>query len=164
MDEVERAKVFYYLLKLVYGGRFDRKKKSFCVSDDGRKQINYDKFPEEFIQLHNRLKDVYIEKQDYKYILDKYDRKDGDCVFYLDPPYLETTENNYRVNFGIQDYIILQEKLSNLKSKFILTCNDKPELRMLFRDFNIKDNEVYYSVCSNDKGRKNYSELIVTNY
>jgi len=162
LGEINRAVMFYYLLKLVFGGRFDRKKKSFCISNDGRKQINYDKFPDEFIELHERLKDVYIEKEDYKYILDKYDRPDG--LFFLDPPYLNTTEKNYRVDFGIEEYILLKDKLDNLKGKFILTCNDKPELRDLFKDYYIKDNEVFYSVSGSTKGRKEYSELIITNY
>ena len=162
LSDIDRAVIFYYLLKLVYGGRFDRKKKSFCVSNDGRKQINYDKFPDEFIALHERLRDVYIEKQDYSYILKKYDRED--CLFFLDPPYLDTTEHNYGVNFGLKEYERLKEILSQLKGKWILTCNNKPELCELFKNFNIKNTDVNYSICSNDKGRKKYEELIITNY
>ena len=161
-DEVDHALMFYYLLKLVFGGRFDRVKKSFAIPNDGRKNINYEKFPEEFLELHERLKDVYIEKQDYKYILDKYDRKDG--LFFLDPPYLDTSEHNYGVNFNLDEYKILNDKLHNLKGTFILTCNDKPELRELFKEFNIKDNEVHYSVSGTSDACKKYKELIITNY
>ncbi|WP_039230661.1 DNA adenine methylase [Clostridium haemolyticum] len=161
-DEIDHALMFYYLLKLVFGGRFDRVKKSFCVPNDGRKNINYEKFPEEFLELHERFKDVYIEKQDYKYILDKYDREDG--LFFLDPPYLDTTEHNYGVSFGLEEYKILKDKLSKLKGKWILTCNDKPELRKLFKEFNIKDNEVHYSVSGKSNACKKYKELIITNY
>lgn len=161
-DDVEHAVMFYYLLKLVFGGRFDRVKKSFCVPNDGRKNINYEKFPDEFLELHERFKNVYIEKQDYKYILDKYDREDG--LFFLDPPYLDTTENNYGVNFGIDEYTAMKNKLGKLKSKWILTCNDKPELRELFKDFNIKDNEVHYSVSGSSDACKKYGELIITNF
>jgi len=161
-DDIEHAMMFYYLLKLVFGGRFDRVKKSFCVPNDGRKNINYEKFPDEFLELHERLKDVYIEKQDYKYILDKYDRADG--LFFLDPPYLDTTEHNYGVNFDINEYTIMRDKLKNLKANWILTCNDKPELRELFKDFYIQDNEVHYSVSGTSDACKNYNELIITNY
>lgn len=163
-DDVEHAVMFYYLLKLVFGGRFDRVKKSFCVPNDGRKNINYDKFPNEFLALHERLKNVYIEKQDYKYILDKYDRKDGQGLFYLDPPYLETTEKNYGVNFDIDEYKTLSSKLKSLNSKFILTCNDKEELRVIFEEFNIIGKEVHYSVSGTTEACKKYGELIITNY
>lgn len=160
MSEIDRATMFYYLLKLVYGGRFDRKKKSFCVSNDGRKMINYDKFPEEFLELHERMKNVFVERKDYTYILNKYDREDA--LFFLDPPYLDTTEHNYGVIFGIDEYKTLIEKLKKLKGKFILTCNDKPQLRELLDEFYINDIEVFYSVGS--KKRRNFKELIVTNY
>jgi len=162
LGEINRAVMFYYLLKLVFGGRFDRKKKSFCVPNDGRKNINYDKFPDEFLELHERLKNVYIEKEDYKYILKKYDRHDG--LFFLDPPYLDTTEHNYGVNFNIEEYSLLKSKLDDIKGKFILTCNDKPELRQLFKDYNIKDNKVHYSVSGTSNACKEYGELIITNY
>lgn len=161
-DDVEHALMFYYLLKLCFGGRFDRIKKSFAIPNDGRKNINYDKFPSEFLELHERLKDVYIEKQDYKYILDKYDREDG--LFFLDPPYLDTTENNYGVNFTLDEYNNLENILHNLKGKFILTCNNKPELRKLFNDFVLKENEVHYSISGTSDACKKYSELIITNY
>jgi len=162
LNDIDRATMFYYLLKLVFGGRFDRIKKSFCVPNDGRKNINYDKFPEEFLELHERFKNIYIENKDYKYILDKYDRTDG--LFFLDPPYLDTTENNYRVKFDINEYQELKNKLDNLKGKFILTCNDNSELRNLFKDYYIKDNEVFYSVSGKTNGCKKYGELIITNY
>lgn len=163
-NDVEHAVMFYYLLKLVFGGRFDREKKSFCVPNDGRKNINYDKFPNEFLELHERLKNVYIEKEDFKYILDKYDRKDGKGLFYLDPPYLDTTEVNYGTKFGIDEYTTLRDKLSTLNDKFILTCNDKPELRELFKDFYIMDKDVHYSVSGTSSANKKYGELIITNY
>lgn len=161
-DDIDHALMFYYLLKLVFGGRFDRVKKSFCIPNDGRKNINYDKFPDDFLELHERLKDVFIEKQDYKYILDKYDREDG--LFFLDPPYLDTTEHNYGVNFDIKEYTTLRNKLIKLKGKWILTCNDNIELRNLFSTFNIQNNEVHYSVSGSSEACKRYNELIITNY
>lgn len=161
-NDIEHAAMFYYLLKLVFGGRFDRVKKSFCIPNDGRKNINYDKFPIEFLQLHKRIKNVYIEKSDYKYILKKYDRGDG--LFYLDPPYLNTIEHNYGVNFYIEEYKTLERLLSKLKSKWILTCNNTSELVELFKNYNIQNNEVHYSVSGTSTACKKYKELIITNY
>lgn len=161
-NDIEQAMMFYYLLKLVFGGRFDRIKKSFCIPNDGRKNINYNKFPLDFLELHERIKNVYIEKSDYKYILKKYDRSNG--LFYLDPPYLNTTEHNYGVNFNIEEYKILEQLLNKLKSKWILTCNNTPELVKLFKNYNIQNNEVHCSVSGTSTACKKYKELIITNY
>ena len=128
------------------------------------KNINYDRFPNEFLELHERLKNVYIEKADYKYILEKYDRKDGKGLFYLDPPYLDTTEVNYGTKFDISEYKIMRDMLSSINNKFILTCNDKPELRDVFKDFYIDDKDVHYSVSGTSSANKKYGELIITNY
>lgn len=163
-NDIQQAKIFYYLLKLSFGGRINRDKNSFCVRNDGIKMINYDKFMEEFLQLHKRLQNVFIENADWEYILDKYNRKDGKGVFFLDPPYLDTSEDDYKTTWTIDTYIKLNDKLHKLNDKFILTCNDKPELRELFKDFNIQDNEVHYSVSRSSDACKKYGELIITNY
>jgi len=163
-SDIQQAKIFYYLLKLSFGGRINRNKNSFSVRNDGIKMINYDNFMAEFLELNDRLKNVFVENADWEYILKKYDRKDGTGVFFLDPPYLDTSEDDYKTTWTIDTYIKLNEKLKTLNDKFILTCNDKPELRELFKDFNIQDNKVHYSVCGSSDACKKYEELIITNY
>lgn len=163
-SDIQQAKIFYYLLKLSFGGRINRSKNSFCVRNDGIKMINYDKFIEEFWQLHERLKNVFIENANWEYMIDKYSRKDGQGLFFLDPPYLDTSEDDYGNTWTINTYRKLNDKLHNIKDKFILTCNDKPELRELFKDFYILDNEVHYSISGSSDACKKYGELIVTNY
>ena len=54
--------------------------------------------------------------------------------------------------------------LQNLKGKFILTINDCEETRSWYKDFNIKEVEVHYSVSRQSEGRKRNKELIITNY
>lgn len=164
LNNIERATRFYFMLKMAFGGRINRKKNTFCISNDGRKQINYDKIPKEFWELHNRIQNVFIERESFEYILKKYDRKDGDVVFYLDPPYLETTENDYGMTFDINSYKKLKESLDKVNGKWILTCNDKPQLRELFNEYYIQDNEVHWSICAKSEDMKKNSELIITNY
>lgn len=164
LSEIERAVRFYFMLKMAFGGRINRKKNTYCISNDGRKQINYDKIPDEFWELHERLKDVFIEKEEFEYILKKYDRKDGDVVFYLDPPYLETTEDDYGMTFDINSYKRLKKCLDNVVGKWILTCNNKEELRKLFKDYYIQDHEVHWSICAKGEDMKKNGELIITNY
>jgi len=164
LNEIERAARFYFMLKMAFGGRVNRKKNTFCISNDGRKQLNYDNIPKEFLLLHERLQNVFIERKDFEYILKKYDRKDGDVVFYLDPPYLETTEDDYGISFSLDTYKRLKQSLDNVKGKWILTCNDRKELRELFEDYRISDHEVHWSICAKGENMKKYGELIISNY
>jgi DNA adenine methylase len=52
--------------------------------------------------------------------------------------------------------------LKELKGKFLLSLNDTPEIRRIFRDFNIKILEMTYS--SQRKAGKKYQELLISNY
>jgi DNA adenine methylase len=50
------------------------------------------------------------------------------------------------------------------KGKWLYTINDDEYIRELFKDFNIMNHEVYYGICKTYNGRKDFSELIITNY
>lgn len=160
-NEINKALMFYYLLKLTFGG--DLINPRYTIPNDGRKNINYDKIPEEFWALHERLKDVYIENKDFEYIITKYDRKDGNVLFYLDPPYLDTFGYQTK-KFTYENYKNMKLLLNNINGKFIITCNDKFELRELFKDNYIIDNQVHYSLSGSSDACKEYGELIITNY
>ena len=56
------------------------------------------------------------------------------------------------------------DKLKNIKGKFLVTINDHPKVREWYKDFNIKEVEVHYSVSRQSEGRKRNKELIITNY
>ncbi len=158
INELDRAVRFYYLLMLNFGGRFNRF--TFTPRNDGIKQINFEKLPKTIKDAHERLKDTYIEKTDYKNILKKWDS--NDTLFFLDPPYLTTTEKDYEEGFDESKYNELSKILKNVKGKFILTTDDEPILRELFKDFYINDVDVFYSVSKEQK--RNHKELIITNY
>lgn len=60
--------------------------------------------------------------------------------------------------------MLLRDKLSNIKGKFVLTINDHEKVRAWYKDFNIKEVEVSYSVSREQKARGKYKKLIITNY
>ena len=45
-----------------------------------------------------------------------------------------------------------------------MTINDDEEVREWYKDFNIKEVFVNYSVAKQTEARKKYAELIITNY
>lgn len=110
--------------------------------------------------LKERLRNTYVENLSFEKIIDKYDRKY--TCFFADPPYLETT--GYDSKFGEKEHLLLRDKLSNIKGKFILTINDHPKIREWYKGFNFKEVKVNYSICRDQKARGKYNELIITNY
>lgn len=93
-------------------------------------------------------------------LLNKYDREY--TFFFCDPPYFEAA--GYGNEFGEKEHLILRDKLKNLKGKFLLTINDHEQVREWYKDFNIKEVAVNYSVSREKKARGKYNELIITNY
>ena len=49
-----------------------------------------------------------------------------------------------------------------LQGKFILSLNDVPEVREIFRDFNFRDIELFYS--SQQSAGRRYKEVLITNF
>ncbi len=46
----------------------------------------------------------------------------------------------------------------------MVTINDHPKVREWYKDFNIEEVQVPYSIAKEQKARKEYGELIITNY
>ena len=46
----------------------------------------------------------------------------------------------------------------------MVTINDHLKVREWYKDFNIKEVQVPYSIAKEQEARKKYEELIITNY
>ena len=51
-----------------------------------------------------------------------------------------------------------------MEGKFLLSINEDDFIKLLFSKFNVKKIKIPYSGCNVKKGRRQYSELIITNY
>ena len=112
------------------------------------------------MDLKERIRNTYVENLSFEKIIDKYDREH--TFFFIDLPYFKTT--GYKDKFGEEHHLLLKDKLTNLKGKFLLTINDHDSTREWYKDFNIKEVEVNYSVSKDHKDKQKYKELIITNY
>lgn len=93
-------------------------------------------FLERCIEYEERLKNTDVLNEDYKKVIERYD--DIDTFFYLDPPYEITWKAKTDVyNHGNMNLIELQDVLSKIKGRFVLSLNDSPAMRELFKDFHI---------------------------
>ena len=155
LTEIHRAIRFLYLITQSFagiGGTY-----GYGTNTKPSPQIFY---KDVLIELKNRLRNTYVENLDFSKIIDKYDRDYS--FFFCDPPYYNTA--GYGNTFGKEEHLLLRDKLKNLKGKFLLTINDAPGVREWYRDFNIKEVQVNYSVSKQTEARKKYAELIITNY
>jgi DNA adenine methylase len=114
------------------------------------------------------LKGVKLETKDYEKIVDKYDSPD--TFFFIDPPY-----ENTNTTFGYAedknfDFIRLRKVLDKIKGSFLLTINDSPQVRSLFKGFKLTPVKIQSGFRNAGLGKnsgefdKVRGELMITNY
>src|SRR5437016_3285436 len=123
LTDIQRAGRFFYLQKNSFGGLVLRQKFHYGVTQPSN--FNPGRIPEIIEQTHQRLQRVQIESLPYEQVLLKYDRPT--TTFYLDPPYWQ--RRLYRHNFSEQDFTALEQRLHELKGKFLLSLDDHAEVR-----------------------------------
>ena len=121
-------------------------------------RINLLRMEEELSAVHLRLVGVHIEHLSWDDFILRYD-KPG-TLFYCDPPYYKAP--SYAHNLELSDYQQMASLLSGIKSRFILSINDHPDIREVFKKFKIKPVSLKYTVS---KGKQTTGrELLITNY
>ena len=112
-------------------------------------------------QLEKRMANVIVENQDFETLVRHYDR--DDAFFYLDPPYF-STEGMYPGGFGTDDHERLRDLLFSIKGRFLLSYNDCPEIRELYRDCEIFSFSRTHSMAQRYEAGKEFKELLIANY
>lgn len=115
----------------------------------------WDKFYNLFMNVKN------WENWDYK----KYIKQNNSEIafFFLDPPYYKIKNLYKNNNWGDDEFKEMKKILSKIKGYFMLTINDDPFIRELFKDYVINVVPVKYSI-RNDKKVEKKTEIIITNY
>ena len=111
-----------------------------------------------------RLQKVVIENKDFEKLVRQYDRPVS--FFYCDPPYF-ATENYYKdVGFTAKDHIRLRDALLDIKGRFLVSYNDCPEIREIWKKPNIKIEEIsrLNNLAQRYDGGCQYAELLISNY
>lgn len=111
----------------------------------------------------NRFKDVVLYNESYETVILKHDSPT--TFFYFDPPYEHSTKD-------VRDYrdinlIKFRDLLKTLKGKWLVSLNDSPFIRELFKGFIIE--EIIVPACSgktskSNVGNKNRNEVLIMNY
>lgn len=154
--DIQKAARFMFILSRSFGG----KGKCFGVCYDGSIK-SAGGLIERIDKISKRLDKVIIENLSAMELIPQYDTQNA--FFYCDPPY--SSGAGYDVisttNF---EHERLRDILKNIKGRFLLSYDDAPKIRELYKDFNIIEIERVNGI--NRKCIKNnmYKELLICNY
>jgi DNA adenine methylase len=111
--------------------------------------------------VHERLAGVVIERLPYGELMRRYDRPD--TLFYLDPPYWGGEDDYGPGKFERADFGRLAEALRSARAQFLLSINDRSEIRELFAGFCLEEVDVTYTLTSHAGAGKKAPELLISN-
>lgn len=83
-------------------------------------------------------------------------------LFYIDPPYYGF-EKNYAAVWNRAQFTEMAALLTGIKGAFILSLNDRPEVRDIFAGFKIKAVKTMYSASATGGG-KEAAEVLIYNF
>ena len=150
--DVRRAAVFLKVLRYSYSSTG----KSF-----GCQPFDISTLFDLIIKVSKRLSSVVIENQDFKILIEHYDRPNA--FIYCDPPYFDT-ENMYKGGFTMDDHMRLFNTLSRVNGRFLLSYNDCPIARDIYKEFCILSFSRMHSMAQKYEPGKEFHELLIANY
>lgn len=105
------------------------------------------------------MKNTKVLNQDYKSVIKSNDTKD--TYFYLDPPYENSKGLYAKSEFNYEE---LANVLSNVKGKFVLSLNDSPNIRNIFKKFKIRGIRIEAHSQRGGIGHDSRKEVIIKNF
>ncbi len=156
LDNILKAKNFFYLLKNSYGSM----RQSFGYSRKEKSNFNPKEVDRIIHDAYERLMRVYIENLDYQDLVPRYDSPE--TLFYFDPPYDTPASKKYFKSWVKEDYGAFNEHLKAIKGKFMVSLNVSEYFKELFGYCNIEIVQTTYSVQKESPRR--VEELLITNF
>ena len=156
LTDLERAARFLYLQRLAFGGKVGG---VFGVATDRPARFSLSHVGPLLDAAHLRLESVVFESLDWSELVRRYDG--AGTLFYLDPPYFGGESDYGKGMFDRGQFEKMAEQLRSIKGNFLLSINDRPEIRAAFDGFHIDVVRLKYSVSRNGGGDK-VQELIIS--
>lgn len=156
MTDIQRAARFLYLQKNSYAGRVIRQNLRYSIVQPP--SYRADTIEALIRKTHERLQGVQIECLPYEQVLKKYDSEK--TFHFLDPPYWE--RKLYAFNFTRTDFEQLADRLTSIQGKFLMTLDDRPEIRQIFSAFQFRAFQISYS--SQRKSGRKFNEVLISNF
>ena len=154
LDPTERFIMTMYIKKFSFNGMGQG------YNPDSRSKGHTYKTLKENIKAYKTLKHVKFYKKSYTVIIPKYDSDSS--FFYCDPPYYETDTTDYET--GTIDHLELFNILDNIKGYFLLSYNDTPYIRKLYKNYHITSFKNLQSLTGFGGSTKVVTDLLISNY
>lgn len=161
LTDIQKAVQFFFIVTRSFGGNcrtFGVAKRVHGGACKSQKTV-LDKID----GIHERLDKVLIENKDFESLIKDYDFEGA--FFYCDPPYSSGTgyETTSTKDF---DHERLRNVLKNIKGRFLLSYDDSPKIRELYKDFEIVEVSRYLGINHRPEAniQKQYKELLIANY
>lgn len=161
LGDVRRAAAFYKVIRYSYAG---------SGTSYGGKPLDIRRGLHLIWACSRRLGDAVIEHQSYEAIIPRYDAPG--TLLYIDPPYYQA--ECYEVAFGLDDHYKLRELFGNCGCFAVLSYNDTPFIRELYKGFWIYSVRRLNNMAQRykaqrrgegrDEGKLEYAELVILNY
>lgn len=155
LTDLQRAARFLYVQRTAFGGKLSGR--NFGVSTTSPARFNISRLEPLLADVHERLAGVVIEQLPYAAFIRRYDRPGA--LFYLDPPYWGGEADYGPGIFSRADFEALSDLLSTLQGCFILSINDRPEVRAIFGRFELMEVGLNYRISGTATPAR---ELIIT--
>lgn len=156
LTDLERAARFLYLQRTAFGGKVTGR--NFGVDRNGGGRFNVNRLGPLLEAIHERMAGVVIECLPWQQFLSRWDRPG--MLFYLDPPYYGNEGDYGPGRFRREEFGELANVLRELRGRFILSLNDRPEVRKLFAGFETEEVDCAYSIRGGKP--KPVRELLIT--
>ena len=162
ITDIQKAVQFYFIITRSFGGKgssFGTVKKSSGGASKSQKNV-LDKID----AIHERLDKVMIENRDFETLIKQYDFEDA--FFYCDPPYSQGCGYDVTSTKDF-DHERLREVLGNIKGRFLLSYDDSPKIRELYKGFEMIEVERLNGINNRtdvENRKKIFRELLIANY
>lgn len=157
LTDLERAARFIYLQRLAFGGHVARR--TFGVDTQNPARFDVTKLVPLLEAIHERMSGVVIERLPWATFIDRYDRPG--TLFYLDPPYFGCEDDYGKGLFDRAQFAAMASRLARLKGRFILSLNDRPEVRETFAAFRLEPVHTTYTIAAGSNATQ-AGELIIS--
>ncbi len=153
LTEIQKAARFMYLISRSFGSKGE----TFATAKT-QGHAKLENKLNRFDALSTRLDGVIIENLSFEDLIKRYDTKEN--FFYCDPPYMNGFKYDNAKDF---DHRKLYKILTKIKGRFLLSYDDCPQAREMYKKYNIISVSRVKGI-NRISGDSFYKEIIISNY
>jgi len=158
IDKIEWARQYIIFNRQSIFGKED---KHWCIARKGENNcMTWHSVPELIKIVGQKLKETYIECDDYSNVIDRWDSEE--TLFYCDVPYIGVETDFYRPNKGHGfDHGLFAKKIKSVKGSWAISYYDSAIVRELYSGYDFYTKDVKKNMQTKKKKDSEIELLIV---